>query len=358
MNENISWLNETAKEWDQKSLLAAQAHQSQLTKPPGALGRLEDIATEFAAMQGVVKPELDNINICVFAGDHGVTAENISAFPQAVTAQMVENFVHGGAAISVLADQLNAQLVVVDVGVNAPASLSEKVVNKRVVEGTANFASQAALSEQELSFALNVGYDMVEQAAKNNTQLFIGGEMGIGNTTSATALAAAELDINVEQLVGPGTGLDADGVAHKRVVIEKALQRHRDKTKDSLSRLQFFAGAEIAALVGAYVHCAQLGIPVLVDGYISSVAALYAQAINPKINKWFLYAHQSIEPGHQHVLMALRARPLLDLEMRLGEGSGAAMAVSIIKHAIALHNHMATFEQAGVAEKNSEQETV
>ncbi len=358
MNKKISWLNDTAKAWDHNSLLDAQAHQMQLTKPPGALGRLEELAINFAAMQGVVKPEIDNINICIFAGDHGVTDENISAFPQAVTAQMVENFIHGGAAISVLANQLNANLTVVDVGINAPPNSSQKVLNKRVVNGTANFAVKAAMTETELCSALYVGYELVEQSVQNNTQLFIGGEMGIGNTTSATALAAVELEVNVEQLVGPGTGLDADGIAHKRLVIEQALELHKDKTKDALTRLQYFAGAEIAALVGAYVRCAQVGIPVLVDGYISSVAVLYALAINPDVGNWFIYGHQSKEPGHKYVLQALKATPLLDLDMRLGEGSGAAMAVSIIKQAIGLHNNMATFEQAGVAEKISLEEPV
>ncbi|VAW91520.1 Nicotinate-nucleotide--dimethylbenzimidazole phosphoribosyltransferase [hydrothermal vent metagenome] len=353
MNEKNNWLNDAAKQWDQESLIAAQGHQAQLTKPPGALGLLEDLAVNLAAMQGRVKPELKNVYISVFAGDHGVTEENISAFPQAVTAQMMENFVHGGAAISVLAEQLNANLVVVDVGVNAPASSSTKVVNKRVVDGTENFSKQAAMSEAELSSALNVGYELAERAASDHAHIFIGGEMGIGNTTSATALAAAELNIPVAQLVGPGTGLDADGIAHKRQVIELALQKHLAETQKSLSRLQYFAGVEIVALVGAYIRCAQLGIPVLVDGFITTVAALYAQSINLQVANWFIYAHQSQEPGHQYVLAALKARPLLDLNMRLGEGSGAAMAIAIIKHAIALHNNMATFEQAGVAGKNT-----
>ncbi len=357
MNEKLNWLNDAVKSWNQESLQAAQAHQAQLTKPPGALGLLEDLAVNFAAMQGVMKPELDNINICIFAGDHGITEENISAFPQAVTAQMVENFVHGGAAISVLAEQLNARLVVVDVGVNAETSSSTKVVNKRIVAGTKNFSHQAAMSETELSSALKVGYELAEQTINNNGQLFIGGEMGIGNTSSATALAAAELGLPVAQLVGPGTGLDVEGVTHKCQVIEHALKKHRAETRSSLTRLQYFAGVEIVALVGAYIRCAQTGIPVLIDGFIATVAALYARSIKPQTANWFIYAHQSQEPGHQHVLSALKAQPLLDLGMRLGEGSGAAMAVSIIKHAIALHNNMATFEQAGVA-KQADKNTV
>ena len=351
MDTDIKWIREAVKKPDMESAAAALAHQAQLTKPPGALGRLEDLAVHFASMQGVVNPKLEKIQICVFAGDHGVTEENISAFPQAVTAQMVENFVHGGAAISVLAEQLQAHLSVVDVGVNAPASQSEKVLDKRVVNGTANFARQAALTQEELARALNVGCEIAEQAAGNKVELFIGGEMGIGNTTSATALAAAQLEINVEKLTGPGTGLDAAGVSHKCFVIEQALYLHRDNTITPLERLEYFAGAEIAALVAAYIRCAQKGVPVLVDGFIATVAALYAQALNHEVIDWFIYAHHSEEPGHTFILEALKARPLLNLNMRLGEGSGAAVAVSLIKIALALHNNMATFAQAGVAEK-------
>lgn len=354
MDQNFDWLAQVIRKPDQAIADAASAHQRQLTKPPGALGRLEDIAIALAAMQGKKNPELNNIHIAVFAGDHGITEENISAFPQTVTAQMVENFVEGGAAISVLAKELGATLTVVDVGVNAAASQSANVVVKRIVDGTANFSKHPAMSFDALDKALVVGRDVAEEAITNGMQLFIGGEMGIGNTTSATALAASLLEMSVEQLAGPGTGLDEQGVNHKRFVIEQALHFHKKDAVTALDKLRCFGGVEIAALIGAYIYCAQHQIPVLVDGFIAGVAAMYAQALNKDARDWFLFSHQSQEPGHIHILTAMSATPLIDLNMRLGEGSGAAVAVSIIRHALALHNKMATFSQAGVTGKGTE----
>ena len=353
MNQQIKWIEQEVSKPDLNILEAARAHQLQLTKPPGALGQLEEIAITLAAMQGTIHPELNNIHIAVFAGDHGITEEKVSAFPQAVTAQMLENFVQGGAAISVLAKELNAKLIVVDVGVNAPASSSENVIVKRVIDGTANFAHHPAMSFDALEKALEVGREIVQQAITDQMQLFIGGEMGIGNTTSATALAASLLEMNVEQLAGSGSGLDAKGVDHKRFVIEQALYFHAKDAVTVLEKLRCFAGVEIVALVGAYIYCAQNRIPVLVDGFIAGVAALYAQALNSGVREWFIFSHKSKEPGHTHILKALQAKPLIDLNMRLGEGSGAAVAVSIIKNALALHNNMATFSQAGVAGKET-----
>lgn len=345
----MHWINQDTRTPDVKVQAAARQRQQQLTKPQGALGRLEDIAIEFAAMQGQLKPELEHIAIVVFAGDHGVTEENISAFPQAVTAQMVENFANGGAAISVLARELQARLAVVDVAVNGPASLSPNVIMKRLINGTSNFASGEALTRDLTVKALDVGRDIVLRQMTEGLHLFIGGEMGIGNTTSASALAASLLELNVEKLAGPGTGLDAKGISHKALVIKQALYFHRRAAVTALDKLRCFAGAEIVALVGAYVTCAQHGIPVLVDGFISSVAALYARSLNKGVRDWLLFSHCSQEPGHAHVLEALNARPIVDLGMRLGEGSGAAVVVPIIKQALALHNNMATFEEAGVA---------
>lgn len=351
MKQQIEWIEQLVSKPDQKIVDAARAHQLQLTKPPGALGQLEEIAITLAGMQGTVHPELDNVHIAIFAGDHGITEEKVSAFPQAVTAQMVENFAHGGAAISVLAKEVGARLMVVDVGVNAPASSSDKVIVKRIVDGTANFAHHPAMSFDALEKAFAAGREIVQQSIDNNMQLFIGGEMGIGNTTSASALAASLLDMSAEQLAGPGTGLDAKAVDHKRFVIESALHFHKKETVTVLDKLRYFAGVEIVALVGAYIYCAQNRIPVLVDGFITSVAALYAKALNKGSGDWFVFSHKSKEPGHAHILNSLDARPLIDLNMRLGEGSGAAVAVSIIKLALALHNNMATFAQAGVTEK-------
>ncbi|MGD8783945.1 MAG: nicotinate-nucleotide--dimethylbenzimidazole phosphoribosyltransferase [Thioalkalispiraceae bacterium] len=348
MKDQIEWLKQVISKPDDKMMEVARNHQLQLTKPPGSLGRLEELAITFAGMQQTNQPKLENIHIVVFAGDHGITEEQISAFPQAVTAQMVENFARGGAAISVLARELNAALSVVDVGVNAPASTTKKVINRRIVDGTANFAKHPAMSLDSLTRAFAVGRELAQQGIEQGMQLFIGGEMGIGNTTSATALAAALLEINVEDLAGPGSGLDTKGVSHKRFVIEEALYFHKDEAITLLDKLRCFAGVEIVCLVAAYICCAQNRVPVLVDGFIASVAALYARALNEGVRDWLLFSHRSHEPGHAQILKALRVKPILDLQMRLGEGSGAAVAVPIIRQALALHNNMATFAQAGV----------
>lgn len=329
----------------------ARAHQLQLTKPPGALGELEHIAIRMAGLQGVLKPQIKQVYIVVFAADHGIVAEGVSAFPQAVTAQMVANFANGGAAISVQANQIGAALTVVDVGVNGPECEANNVITQRVRKGTHNFARQAAMTRDECLQALQVGKKIVEQCHAEGMDFFIAGEMGIGNTSSATALASCITKLSAVTLTGPGTGLDKIGVAHKARIIQKAVTKSKLSGGETLSCLSYFGGFEIAAMVGAYLRCAQLGIPILVDGYISSVAALYAVKMNPRVREWMLFGHRSMEPGHQHMLNALQAKPILSLGMRLGEGSGAAVAFSIIKSALALHNEMATFSSAGVAGK-------
>jgi len=298
-------------------------------------------------MQGTQQPRVEKIWIAVFAGDHGVTAEGISAFPQAVTAEMVRNFACGGAAISVLAQEWNARLEVVNVGTVQAMEELPGVLDARVGPGTANFVREPAMTVAQLRDALLAGHDAAERAAIGGAHLFVGGEMGIGNTASASAVACSLLALPAERLAGPGTGLDAAGVSRKAQVIERALALHRgDRPLDALQRL---GGFEIAALVGAYLRCGQLGVPALVDGFIATVAALVAVRLRPELAAWLLYAHRSAEPGHRLLLEALAAEPLLDLGMRLGEGSGAAVAVPILRAAAALHAGMATFAEAGVS---------
>jgi nicotinate-nucleotide--dimethylbenzimidazole phosphoribosyltransferase len=321
-----------------------------LTKPPGSLGRLEQLAQQLAAMQGSERPALEHIHITVFAADHGVAAEGVSAFPQAVTVAMIANFANGGAAISVLAQELGAALEVVDVGaVELSASLPH-VISRRIGAGTANFCEAPAMDEAQLADALKAGREAVERAVSSGAQLFIGGEMGIANTTAASAIASALLGKRASELAGPGTGLDADGVSHKAQVIERALRRHRAALTDPLAALRHLGGFEIAALCGAYLSAAQRGLPVLVDGFISSVAALVAIRLNPGIAPWLMLSHASAEHGHTAVVAAIGKQPLLDLKMRLGEGSGAAVTVPLLRLACALHNKMATFAEAGVAD--------
>ncbi|GLQ29936.1 nicotinate-nucleotide--dimethylbenzimidazole phosphoribosyltransferase [Litoribrevibacter albus] len=333
----------------------ASAHQNQLTKPPGSLGQLEDIAIQLAANQNTLKPKVDNVAIRVFAGDHGVVEEGVSAFPQAVTVEMIKNFCAGGAAISVLAKEQGADFQVVNVGTATPVEDHPKLINQPVAAGTQNFCQQAAMTEAEFEAALGLGKSIAEQAHQEGAQLFIGGEMGIGNTTAASAVAAALIqdELTLEQkvlaLVGRGTGVDDKGLTIKQQAVMRALALHQDSISDPVLALQAVGGLEIVALTGAYLRCGQLGVTVLVDGFICSVAALAALSINEKLRPWLIFAHQSEESGHQKVLQALDAKPLLNLGMRLGEASGAAVALPLLRLACSLHSSMATFESAGVS---------
>ena len=344
------WLN-PCKAVDAEAVAQANARQQQLTKPAGSLGQLEKLAVQLAGLQGRVKPSLEHLWITIFAGDHGVVAEGVSAYPQEVTGQMLHNFVSGGAAISVLARQLQAQLEVIDLGTVNLALDLPGVRHLHLGAGTANFVQGPAMIASQGEQALQAGRDSVLRAIEAGAQLFIGGEMGIGNTTAASALACALLDCPVVHLTGPGTGLNAAGVSHKAQVIERALAVHGAQRGDPLQTLFNLGGFEIAALVGAYLACAQQGLPILVDGFICSVAALVAVRLNPASREWMLFGHRGAEPGHRHLLESLQATPLLDLGLRLGEGSGAALAVPLLRLACDLHGQMATFTEAAVADR-------
>lgn len=349
---DFNWLEKPAILIKEDYKLAALDRQNSLTKPPGSLGRLEEVAVQLSAMQQTIAPEINKIKITVFAADHGIAAENVSAFPQVVTLEMVKNFSRGGAAISVLAKQLGADLEVVNLGTVSEHDAMPGVVIQRIAPGTQNFRQQAAMSQGQLLEALNTGKQAVERAIANAADLFIGGDMGIANTTSATAIACALLNEKAENLAGPGTGLDKDGISHKASVIEQSIELHKNSLKTPLDVLQHLGGFEIAALCGAYIACAQNGLAILVDGFISSVAALAAIKINPQVRQWMFYSHASAEPGHAKIMDAMQAKALLDLGLRLGEASGAASAVPLMRLACALQNNMATFEQASVSNKD------
>jgi len=340
------WYLEPSKTIHSSDQEAARAHQLTLTKPPGSLGQLEDIAVWFCAWQRCSKPECSDIQIVVFAADHGVCVHGISAFPQEVTAQMVNNFTSGGAAISVLAQQLGAGFSVINLGLITEIENAPTLRNTPLMSGTNDFTVGSSMSRTTLLNALEIGREAVEP----NTQLFIGGDMGIGNTTAASAIYSVLLEQPPELTVGPGTGVDESGMLRKRQALYKALNLHGDKLEKPIDVLQHVGGLEIAALVGAYIRCAQIGIPILVDGFITTAAALMATRINPSTREWMIFAHRSAEPAHTLALTSLKATPLLDLEMRLGEGSGAAVATPLILSALQLHNHMATFGSAAVSE--------
>jgi len=328
---------------------AALARQAQLTKPAGSLGRLEQLAVELAGLQQTERPRAARVPIIVFAADHGVVAQGVSAYPQEVTIAMMSNFASGGAAISVLARELGSSLEVVDAGTSAQSPLPG-VVSDKTRNGSRDFSKEAALMLPEVAFALECGRRAVLRAAASSPDVLIFGEMGIGNTTTAAAIAAAVLGISAEQVTGSGTGVDAAGRGRKVRVIDQALAQHR-LTTPGVSVEQILCavgGFEIVAICGAIIAAAQLRFPILVDGFIVSVAALAAVRLNPSCRPYIVASHRSAEQGHRLVLKALDLQPLIDLDLRLGEGSGAAIALPLLRLACALHNEMATFAQANV----------
>lgn len=345
-------MTEPARHLTKDAQHTATRRQAELTKPLGSLGRLEEIAIALAAMYGEVCPTVDPARILVFAGDHGIAGAGVSAYPQSVTAQMVANMAAGGAAISALARTLDVGLELIVLGTLGeipyqPLPPSVQIVG--VGPSTRDFSREPAMSDTELDTCLATGSTAVERAvADQGCRLVIGGEMGIGNSTAAAALGCALLDRPASELAGPGTGLGGDGIARKTALIERALQLHRTALDTPIEALRRVSGFEIAALTGAYLRAAQLGVPVLVDGFIATSAALAATRILPGARDWMLFGHRSREPGHQLLLEALAAQPLLDLGLRLGEGSGAASALPLLRLACTLHREMASFTEAGV----------
>ncbi|WP_130471293.1 nicotinate-nucleotide--dimethylbenzimidazole phosphoribosyltransferase [Candidatus Magnetaquicoccus inordinatus] len=347
------WLFDPIPAPNPQRQLQAEQHQAQLTKPPGSLGRLETLAIQLSALQDQAKPEIDPARCVVFAADHGITAAGVSAFPQSVTMEMIRNFCHGGAAISVLARHAGASLEVVDVGALQDPAPLPLLISQRVSSGSRDFRYQTAMTPEQQDQAFEVGKQAVERAQAEGCRLLIGGEMGIGNSTSATATLAALLGASPGQLTGPGTGLSPSGVAHKVKVIEAALRTHQHRLMEPLSILGAVGGLEICALTGFYLAAAQQRIPLLVDGFIASVAALAAWKLQPDLLPWLFFAHRSTEPGFQALTFAMSVQPILDLNMRLGEGSGAAVALPILRMACALHREMATFAEAAVSRAHS-----
>lgn len=346
---NIEWLNQPVKKPSNQYKKIAQQHQLQLTKPAGSLGKLEDIAINLSSLQQSGKPKLDNVFISIFAADHGVAAAGVSAFPQEVTLQMLANFSTGGAAINVLANSIEAELEVVDVGTITKPNNMPKIISHRAGNGTANLQYQDAMTTEQLHIALNAGQQAVFRAKQNQADIFIGGEMGIANTTAAAAIACVLLNAEPKALAGKGTGLDTAGINRKAQVISQALERYKQLKQQPLETLRCVGGFEIAALVGAYISCAQQGIPAIVDGFITTAAALVAIKLKPEIQDWLIFSHQSAEAGHKAMLIALQAEPILNLDMRLGEGSGAATLIPLLRLSCNLHTDMATFAAAGVS---------
>jgi nicotinate-nucleotide--dimethylbenzimidazole phosphoribosyltransferase len=345
----MNWWLDACKTPSEEARQQAEARQLQLTKPTGSLSELERTAVQLAALQNQAKPEVTLPWIAIFAGDHGVMEENISAYPQAVTRQMLQNIASGGACISVIAKEYHAQLQVIDCGSVGEAYEYAGVERHCIIPGTANFAKQLAMTEAQCIDAVNLGRQSAEKALAQGASVYIAGEMGIGNTCSASAVACFLLNEPAEQLTGVGTGIRAEQLAHKKQVIDQALALHKDYVgTDAFKALCAVGGLEIAAMAGAYIRCAQIGLPIVVDGFISTVSALIAVRLNPAVRDWMLFGHQSAEYGHRRLLDELKAEPLLKLNLRLGEGSGAGASLGVIKLACSLHNNMATFAEAAV----------
>lgn len=336
---------------DQAAMTAARARQDTLTKPPGSLGRLEELSIQLAGVTGQPQPRVERKAVIVMAGDHGVTAESVSAYPAAVTPQMVLNFVRGGGAINVLARQAGARVVVVDVGVAADLDPQPGLALRKVAPGTQNLALGPAMTYEQTVRAIEVGLDIVEAEVAKGLDLIATGDMGIGNTTPSAAMVAALTGRPVAQVTGRGTGLDDAGLARKVAVIERALIVNRPDPRDPFDVLMKVGGLEIAGLVGVILGAAARRLPVVVDGFISGAAALVAVELAPAVKPFLIAAHRSVELGHRVVLEHLGLRPLLDLDLRLGEGTGAVLALHLVEAAARILNEMATFAEAEVSEK-------
>jgi len=321
----------------------------QLTKPPGSLGRLEELAWRLAEIAGQCPPPLRHPVIFTLVGDHGVVDEGVSAYPRIVTAQMVENFLRGGAAVNVLARHAGARVVVADLGVAGPLAAHPALEARRIAPGTRNMTRGPAMTRDEALAAIEAGVELVLAQRAAGLDLAGTGEMGIGNTTAASAMVAALTGAAAEEVTGSGTGVDEEGRRRKVRAIARALEVNRPDPADGLDVLAKVGGFEIAGLVGVTLAAAAHRVPVILDGFIAGAAALVATRIKPEARRYLLASHRSAEPGHRRVLEALELTPYLDLGMRLGEGTGAALCMSLARAAVAVLTEMATFKSAGVS---------
>lgn len=336
---------------DESFGIKAREREDMLTKPRGSLGRLEELAIRLAAIKREPLPRVKRKVIFTFAGDHGVVEEGVSAFPKEVTQQMVYNFINDGAAINVLARQAGAEIIIADLGVAAEMDISHTNFRSRKVgRSTRNFALAPAMSPEEAVTAIMTGIDIFEEEHRKEPVDLAGtGEMGIGNTTPATAILAVISEMHIEDIVGRGTGIDDDGMIRKISAIKRGIEGNQPDKTDGLDILQKVGGFEIGGLVGLILASAKNRVPVLIDGFISTSAALIAQLLNPISTQYMIAAHLSEERGHGKMLELLGKPPVLDLGLRLGEGTGAALAMNIVEAAARIINEMATFESAGVS---------
>lgn len=319
-----------------------------LTKPQGSLGRLEELAKQYVLISGRQQPTIQNKVVMVMAGDHGVVAEGVSAFPQEVTPQMVLNFLRGGAGINVLSRHAGARVVVTDIGVASDIE-AEGLYSRKVAYGTANMSKQAAMTREQAVQALEVGIRVVAEEAERGIDLLATGEMGIGNTTPSSAITAVITGLPAAEVTGRGTGIDTEAWRHKVEVIQRAIALNRPCAADPLDVLAKVGGLEIGGLAGVILAGAARRIPVVIDGFISGAAALIAAGLQPAVKDYLIAAHQSVEKGHQAILRHLGLKPLLDLNLRLGEGTGAVLAMGLVEAGVKILTQMASFEEATVS---------
>jgi nicotinate-nucleotide--dimethylbenzimidazole phosphoribosyltransferase len=336
-------------------MAAAAARWDTLTKPRGSLGYLETLACQVAGIVGHVRPRLTERLVFVLAGDHGVTVEGVSAYPSDVTAQMVYNFVRGGAAINVLSRLAGARVIVVDMGVAAELPALPGLVSRKIRPGTRNFAQQSAMTPDQALGCVESGIELATAEVTPGHTWVVTGDMGIGNTTASSAIIAAMTGEAVERVTGRGTGVTGEALARKAAVIKAALDRHQPKAQDALDVLSKVGGFEIGGLAGIMLGTAALRCPVILDGLIATAAALLAVGLAPAVRDYLIAGHRSVEPGHTVALNALGLEPVLDLELRLGEGTGGALALPVLEAACRLLDEMATFGEAGVATDDPDQ---
>ncbi|MFC1951203.1 nicotinate-nucleotide--dimethylbenzimidazole phosphoribosyltransferase [Chloroflexota bacterium] len=351
MTDKLSNTIAKIKPLDEKAMQAARERQDDLTKPRGSLGQLEAVSIKIAGITGKVTSKIENKAVIVMAADHGVVAEGVSAYLQEVTPQMVLNFMGGGAAINVLSSHVGARVVVVDMGVANPLEPSDKFICKSIGLGTANMAQGPAMTREQAIAAVTAGIEVVEGEIAKGLDIVGTGDMGIGNTTASTAICAVITGKNIADITGRGAGLDDTQLAHKTEVLERVLKVNKPDPSDGLDILSKVGGFEIGGLAGVILGAAANGVPVVIDGLISGAAALIAHVLCSQSRDYMIAAHLSVEPGHIAMLQRLELKPLLDLGLRLGEGTGGALGISLAEAALRTLAEMTTFSEAGVSDK-------
>jgi nicotinate-nucleotide--dimethylbenzimidazole phosphoribosyltransferase len=348
LNSTVKSIKPINREWYD----IAQKHLDNLTKPLGSLGRLEEFAQRLVAITENRKPVLDKKVIFTFAGDHGVVDEGVSAYPKEVTPQMVFNFLRGGAGINVLARHAGAEIVVVDIGVDFDFDDTEGLINMKVMKGTRNFAKGSAMTRDEAVKCIESGIEVATRYAERGCKMAGTGDMGIGNTTPSSAIASVITGTPVREVTGRGTGISDEALERKIEVIEGAMRLNKPDPNDAIDVLSKVGGTEIGGIAGLILGAASKRIPIVIDGFISTAGALIAYTIEPAVKDYMFAAHNSVEKGHRIMLKAMGLDPILDLGLRLGEGTGAALAMLLIEAALKISKEMATFQEAGVAEKS------